>query len=343
MPHQALRDRRKHRQAVFHGTQRGSKALESLARQLGTEIEAEPDTFSLAFDALALGSMVLTRWRHGPVWWTGSLRQAGADLSGVGGGTTRGPFVRLFVVLDGSLRLGQGNAGDVVEAGGAAFLRGDEKFTYEADTEVTVVVCDISADDPLTAPVSALAPQFSTLRTREVLVSAFTSFVEDLLQHEEDDFTPATKSHLVRALVPLIGSVFALPIHRRPVELSQAVRRAQVVHYIESHFQDVSLSTGSIATRFGMSERSLQRLFEGEQLSVNQLIQARRADRAVLLLRDPRYDSYPIHQLAQLTGHGNAIAFRRAVLGTTGLTPTALRVWDRSARPGSVRLEQHVG
>lgn len=342
--HAARRSTGGRRQTVFRGSHRGRSGLESLSRQLGTEVEGEPRSFTLSYSALSLGSLVLTRWRHSPVWWNGSLADVGADVAHAARSHGRQrPFVRLFVVLDGTLRLGQGSAGDLVEKGGAASLRGDEEFTYEADEEVTVLVCDVSAEDPLTQPVAALAPHFTSISTQEVLVSAFAGFAEDLLRHDDDDFGPSTRAHVLRSFVPLVGSVLTLPHHRRPAELSQRVRRSQVMHYIDAHHHDTALSTGTVAASFGMSERSLQRLFEGDHPSVNQLIQSKRAERAVALLRDPRYDSYAMHQLARLTGHGNPITFRRAVLQATGLTPTALRIWDRAARPYDPQPEHRVG
>lgn len=318
------------RQTVFRGSYQGQAALDNLSRLLGTELEGDPATFSATYSALSLGGIVLTRWTHGAVWWNGSLPRVGTEVSERGGTPDGRPFVRLFVVVDGALRLGQGNAGDLVGAGGAAFLQGHEQFTYESEGEVTVIVCDVASGDPLTGPVAALAPDFSTIAPGEVLVSAFISFVEDLLRNSEESFTTTVRALVARSLAPLVGSLLTLPQHRRPVELSQRVRRAQIVHYIANHHHDRSLSIGTIATRFGISRRSLQRLFEGERLSVHEVIQARRADRSVALLRDRRYDDYTIQQLARLTGHSDAIAFRRAVVQATGLTPTVLRAWYQS-------------
>jgi ABC-type branched-subunit amino acid transport system permease subunit len=80
-----------------------------------------------------------------------------------------------------------------------------------------------------------------------------------------------------------------------------------------------------LAAHLGMSKRSLQRLFEGETLSVSQLIQAKRVDQVLLRLRDPRYSGTSLDELAVLTGFGSALALRRAVQSVTGKTPSVVR------------------
>jgi len=107
-----------------------------------------------------------------------------------------------------------------------------------------------------------------------------------------------------------------------------------IVHQVQEHIDlhlDDPLRTAELASRFGLSQRTLSRRFAAATGSGPQAyLQHARVRHAMLLLET---DSQPIDLIRQRVGYNDPAAFRRVFKEATGLSPSGYR--DRyGLRPG---------
>ena len=236
--------------------------------------------------------------------------------------------LRLLVVLDGEVQLRHGDLthGETLtlRRREGALVLGWGGVSYLANAPVRVVIIDVPAEHEVLGGLAETAP-FVGGGTESALLSALSAFGLDLLRQDIESLTPAVRAQVTDSLESLIsGTVSTLAVPSGG-DWNRRSQRMHVIRYIATHYADPQLGPTTLAAHLGMSKRSLQRLFEGEKQSVSQLIQTKRVDQVLLRLRDPRYASTSLDELAVLTGFGSALALRRAVQAATGRTPSALR------------------
>lgn len=279
---------------------------------------AKADSFHLQSRTARFGSFDVTYMVHGPLRF-----EPTADNFGHGTKT-----LRMVVVLDGEvvLRTGDATHGEhtTLRRRDGALVLGWAPVSYTAAAPARVVVVDVPADHDALIGLPETAP-FVVGGAETALLSALAAFALDLLRQDIETLTPAVRAQVTDSLESLFsGTVSTLAVPSGG-DWNRRSQRMHVVRYIATHYADPQLGPTTLAAHLGMSKRSLQRLFEGEKLSVSQLVQAKRVDQVLLRLRDPRYGSTSLDELAVLTGFGSALALRRAVQAATGRTPSALR------------------
>lgn len=291
---------------------RGAADLELFSRRVPTT--AQPEKFHVQSRSARFGDFTLTYMVHGPLRF-----EAAASDFGHGVRT-----LRLLVVLDGEVTLRHGDSQTTLGRRDGALVLGWAPVCYQADAPARVVVCDVPADHGVLGGLPEGAP-FVVARSASALLPALGAFAVDLLRQDVDALSPAVRAQVTDALDSLVSGTVATLAVSGDAEWSRRAQRLHVIRYIAAHYADPELSPTTLAEHVGMSKRSLQRLFEGERLSVSQWIQAKRVDQALLRLRDPRYAGTSLEELAVLTGFGSALALRRAVQAATGQAPSALR------------------
>ena len=113
----------------------------------------------------------------------------------------------------------------------------------------------------------------------------------------------------------------------RPVESPVA---DQAMRWLWAH--EPPLSRGELATRLGLSERSLARRLKSDGTSYNQLYAKVQSERAANLLRNP---GLSIAEIGYRLGYADPAAFTRAFQGWTGQTPSAWRAGH--GRSGAIK------
>jgi AraC-like DNA-binding protein len=295
---------------------RGAEDLERFARLVPTL--AKPEDFHLQSRSARFGGFDVTYMVHGAL----RFEPVAADF----GRTKR--TLRLLVVLDGEVQLRHGDAihGEqaTLRRRDGALVLGWEPVMYTAAAPARVVLVDVPAESDALGGLPTTSP-FVVGGSETALLSALAAFALDLLRQDVDTLTPAVRAQVTDSLESLVsGTVSTLAVPTGG-DWNRRSQRMHVVRYIASHYADPQLGPTTLAAHLGMSKRSLQRLFEGEKLSVSQLIQAKRVDQVLLRLRDSRYAGTSLDELAVLTGFGSALALRRAVQAATGRTPSSLR------------------
>lgn len=279
---------------------------------------ARGDQFHLQSRTARFGPFDVTYMVHGPLRFEPTCDNFGHSVK----------TLRMLVVLDGEVTLRSGDSihGDlaVLRRRDGALLLGWHPITYSSSAPARVVAIDVPADHDALVGLPETAP-FVIGGTETALLSALAAFALDLLRQDVEALTSAVRAQVTDSLESLFsGTVSTLAVPSGG-DWTRRSQRMHVVRYISTHYADPELGPATLATHLGMSKRSLQRLFEGEKLSVSQLVQSKRVDQVLLRLRDPRYSGTSLDELAVLTGFGSALALRRAVQAATGRTPSALR------------------
>jgi AraC-like DNA-binding protein len=95
--------------------------------------------------------------------------------------------------------------------------------------------------------------------------------------------------------------------------------------YIERNAAQSGLSLESVAARFAISPRKIQRLFEGEGTTLTHAINERRLLLAHRMLANRRYASYGVGEIALASGFGDFSYFNRSFRRRFGMTPSDVR------------------
>lgn len=160
----------------------------------------------------------------------------------------------------------------------------------------------------------------------ELFNAAAASFFEALLRPAAFPLEPVDEVRVSRAIGKVFSEIF---IATDPESESPAARRAEertvVRGYIGAHFTRPELSVSSIAEHYGMSPRSLQRLYADHGENVSNMIRQRRLEHAVSILLDHRFDDLSIDDVASRSGFAGANQLRRVMSQVMDQTPSQLR------------------
>jgi AraC-like DNA-binding protein len=108
---------------------------------------------------------------------------------------------------------------------------------------------------------------------------------------------------------------------------------AALLRSIKDHLEDQlwrgDLSPERLAPRFGVSARSIQRLFEGDGTTFTEFLRERRLDRARRMLVSRRFDAMSITDVSLACGFGDLSHFYRLFRARFGITPRDMRMTHR--------------
>jgi AraC-like DNA-binding protein len=138
---------------------------------------------------------------------------------------------------------------------------------------------------------------------------------------------PITQDGLFTHLYGLVGlTLGASPVARESSrETRRAVRRQQILTYIERHLGDPRLSAARAARDLRMSPRWLHALLEEGGISFGAWVSRRRLEECERLLTNPAYDCLSIADIAFRWGFNSLSTFNRRFRAQYGMTPRARR------------------
>jgi AraC-like DNA-binding protein len=105
----------------------------------------------------------------------------------------------------------------------------------------------------------------------------------------------------------------------------KAARLSAVQAEIRRRVADPALNLAVIGNRLGISERYVQQLLEGAGFSFSAYVRELRLDRALQMLREPRFAGKRISDICELSGFGDLSYFNRAFRARFGQTPKDAR------------------
>ena len=228
--------------------------------------------------------------------------------------------VRLTVVLDGEVHIKTSGTIEVLGPRAAALAVGWRPIEFSTPGAIVIEV-DIAVERTAMrgtfddSPLTVWGPE-------AVLPGATASALRELVVRQG---VPEVREETVRVVEQLVGAVATCRPETRSTVLLEQVERSRVIQHIAAHHAERELTPAVIAAHFGVSTRTLHRLFEGEERTVCGWIAHERLRSALTRLHDPRYASVTLEEIAEMCGYGSALALRRAVQSATGSTPSELR------------------
>ena len=260
------------------------------------------------------GDIQVTYLEHGPVALDTPDRSWGSDPE----------TLRLLIVVDGAATLGHAEASAALGPRDSALILGTDLVNYASSEPARIIICDMPADHGGLTALPRQAP-FVVGRSDAAVPCALGAFLLDLLRQDADRLSPLARAQVADVLRTLaISTIMALAVAGCSGWELRRQRQAALRH-IANRYTDPELSSASVAAHLGLSRRSLQRLFEGEERTVAQRIQEVRTQHAISRLKDPRLATASLAEIATLSGFGSTVAMRRAVQETTSRTPSDLR------------------
>lgn len=144
-------------------------------------------------------------------------------------------------------------------------------------------------------------------------------------KHANED-NPALREMVQATLIDLIATGLASEIGQR-VELSSPEQHVMLraKSFIRGNLGDPNLDRTLVADEIGMSVRRLNAIFAKEDHSIAEYIRAERLKRVALELRDPRWASLSVSEIAMRNGFSNLQHFSTLFRGTYGVSPKAHR------------------
>jgi transcriptional regulator GlxA family with amidase domain len=231
--------------------------------------------------------------------------------------------VRVAVVLTGELALQLRGTLEVVGPRDAVRFADSTVVHCEAEGPGSVLLIDVDARDPRFQNDPAVG--FAVWQQDTVVHAASAQFFLEVLRSDNADLPPVARADLVPVVEQLaVGLATMPPSPPEPFE-HHPLDRARVLRHIAAHYAEPGLCPAGIAASFGVSTRTLHRVFERDERSLMQWIASVRLEQALARLVDPRCARLPIEEIATLTGHGSALTLRRAVQAATGMTPSSYR------------------
>lgn len=109
-------------------------------------------------------------------------------------------------------------------------------------------------------------------------------------------------------------------------------RLASIKAYVDANIHQGELSATAVAARHGITPRYLHKLFEGEETSFSGYVLARRLERALHLLKQPRCANQTITAIAHEAGFNDLSCFNRCFRRRYLTTPSSVRAQARRGR-----------
>ena len=192
-------------------------------------------------------------------------------------------------------------------------------------TADTVAVLFPQSAIPL--PQSKLKRLLAERLPSEGMASLLAQFLLQVAQHPER-FRPSDAGQLGSMVLDLISATLAQHLDLEqtlPAEARQQALRAQIDTFITEHLGDPDLNARTIAAAHHVSLRTVYRLWEGEGLSISELIRHRRLERCRRDLVNPILADRPIYAIAARSGFSDRAKFARIFRATYGMSPQAYR------------------
>jgi AraC-like DNA-binding protein len=232
------------------------------------------------------------------------------------------PTIRFLLQEEGSATVKQAGRANDIHAGQWCALRTDIAFSVEAP--------DHSRQLVITVPCALLPPPQKSVdwwrQPRSFLrgpaqilhASALASVMAG------SSLSDADRDQIGHQLAALAEMTVRADELEPAMDVREGRRRA-ILDYVDRNLADPDLGIGSIAHAFGISSRTIHKLFEGEAQTAARLIWDRRLERCREEIADPAMASRSITEIAHLWGFSDSQHFSRAFKQRFGMTPRDYR------------------
>lgn len=172
-----------------------------------------------------------------------------------------------------------------------------------------------------------------TCSGQEGVGAVAAAFIRSLSQHDSE--IPSDHRHgLGEQAIDFAATSLALTAGTMPSEESvRQFNRQRILDFVERNLHDPNLSVALVAGSFGVSTRTVQKLFASDQLPLSARIRDARIAKAKRALSDPRRNHFTITRIAHELGFGSSAQFARVFRTACGCSPSEYREQAERERP----------
>lgn len=239
---------------------------------------------------------------------------------------TANPSILITAQVEGDCHVRHGDHHAVLHPGDFTVLRTDLEFDllFESSIKQFVLRAPMSLlDDAVDLNKRASGVAINSKRgVGRVGAQLLTSFVNELPYIE-----PAEAARVLRSLMAIVNSaaLSATPPSCRDMSTYSRNQYMRIRAFIDEHLREYALSPTMIANAHGISVRTLNKLFEGDALSVHKHIWTRRLQKCRADILDPLMQGYSLTEIAFSWGFKSSSHFSRTFKEHFGHSPSELR------------------
>ncbi len=251
-----------------------------------------------------------------------SMGRHRVEQSAPGEQATLRPALKFLFQEEGAARVRQHYATQELAPGQWCVLRKDLPFMIEAPAQSRQLAITLPAD-LLTAgqggiPASGHPHTFMHGPAQILHASAAASVMTgNSLSQDDRRVLGVQIAQLAEMTMRIIRAGYSGDLRER--------RRIAILEYVDQHLADEKLSVATIADAFGMSPRSVHKLFEGEPNTIARTIWDRRLERCRDMIVDPAASAQSITEIAHFWGFADSQHFSRAFKLRFGMAPRDYR------------------
>ncbi len=156
--------------------------------------------------------------------------------------------------------------------------------------------------------------------------AVLSNFILSLAQ--ELNTVPSMSEDLSDSLLNMIAMAYSSSVRIGPVNDNGVLQdnlRKKVLRFIENNLSEADLNNQKIADSQGISLRYLQKLFEGQENSLHQLVMEKRLQKSRSIILGGKAATLSIEQIAYRCGFSNYAHFSRSFKKYFGYSPSDLR------------------
>jgi AraC-like DNA-binding protein len=232
------------------------------------------------------------------------------------------------VTADVPLRVAQNGREQLLDAGDAIFLRGNERCVIQSGDRAQFTNISVPVDDLMPMLANDLDLSMTVVSRQSDALDLLLGYVR-LLQtrrkpHSEE-LGRLAAGHIRDLVAALIGPE---PDGGSSAGVRGGVRAARlraIKADIGRHICEPELSIDRIAMRHGISPRYIRKLFQEEETTFSDFVLFQRLERSRHLLRSPVQAVSTIASVAHACGFNDLSYFNRTFRRRYGMTPTDFR------------------
>ncbi|MDO6727968.1 MAG: helix-turn-helix domain-containing protein [Cognatishimia sp.] len=222
-------------------------------------------------------------------------------------------------------RITQFGKTSVLNPGDMALYASSDPYKLELSDDFSKTVVQLPKDKLIARLPNAHALVAHKIDGQSGIGKLVSENIIEFSKHANEN-NPALREMVQATLIDLIATGLASEIGQR-VELSSPEQHVMMraKSFIRGNLGNPDLDRTMVADDIGMSVRRLNAIFAKEDNSIAEYIRAERLKRVALELRDQRYASLSISEIAMRNGFSNLQHFSTLFRSTQGITPKGYR------------------